>query len=133
MTEGSPPARGRQYEKHAFVCVKGRACPHQGALELFGALRSRAKERGLVNRIRINKSGCLGQCGYGPMVVVYPEETWYAAVRPEDAERILTEHLEGGTPVEDLLHHPPGPGIQICDPGRETIPIVVDPDAASDA
>ena len=118
MADAPPP----QFERHAFVCVSGKACPRQGGPELLDALRAGAKARGITNRVRVNKAGCLGQCGFGPMVVVYPEQTWYAAVRPSDADRILDEHLIGGTPVEELRYHPRGPGIQICNPGEEPIP-----------
>lgn len=45
--------------------------------------------RGLKGRIRINKAGCFDQCGNGPMVVVYPESTWYAHVRPTDADQLV--------------------------------------------
>ncbi len=111
-----------QFARHAFVCVSGRACPHQGAGDVLSVLRQRAKRAGLTEQIRVNKSGCLAQCGHGPMIVVYPEGVWYAAVRPGDAERIFDEHLVGGVPVDDLRYHPPSPGIHICPPGEEAIP-----------
>jgi (2Fe-2S) ferredoxin len=51
----------------------------------------------------INNTGCFGICDKGPIVVVYPEGVWYGNVSPDDVERIMDEHIEGGTPVEDLL------------------------------
>ena len=111
-----------QFERHLFICTSGRACPHQGASEILAELRQAAKSAGITDRIRVNKAGCLAQCGYGPMVVVYPEGVWYAALRPGDGARIVAEHLVGGTPVEELRYHPQGPGIQICEPGSEPIP-----------
>jgi len=116
------PERPPQFEHHAFVCISGRACPKQGARDVIGALRARVKELRLTGRVRINQAGCLAQCGHGPMIVVHPDETWYAAVRPEDAERIISEHLISGRPVEELRYRPVGPGVQICNPGEEAIP-----------
>ena len=111
-----------QFERHLFICTSGRACPHQGAGEILSELRQAAKSAGITDRIRVNKAGCLAQCGYGPMVVVYPEGVWYSAITPSDAARIFDEHLVGGRPVEELRYRPPGPGIHICPPGEEAIP-----------
>jgi len=58
----------------------------------------------LKGRVRVNHAGCLDQCGYGPMVVVYPEAVWYWGVRTEDAEEIVREHLIGGRPVARLVY-----------------------------
>ncbi len=64
----------------------------------------------LTDRVRVNHAGCFSQCGHGPMVVVYPEGTWYAAVTPDDAEEIIQRHVIGGRPVERLLYDPPETG-----------------------
>ena len=99
------------FEKHVFVCTSGTVCPVEGNSQ---AVHSRLKElvanAGLKTRIRINNSGCMDQCGNGPMIVVYPENIWYCRVRVEDAEVIFNEHLVGGNPVERLVYHPLKPG-----------------------
>ncbi|MCI0650870.1 MAG: (2Fe-2S) ferredoxin domain-containing protein [Planctomycetes bacterium] len=110
-----------QYEKHVFVCTGGKVCPRQGSEQVLGELRVRIKEAGLAERVRINQSGCMSQCGWGPMVVVYPEDTWYGAVRLADVPDLIS-HLRGGAPIERLFHRPPGCGKQICPPGKEPIP-----------
>ncbi|HEY9793349.1 MAG TPA: (2Fe-2S) ferredoxin domain-containing protein [Candidatus Obscuribacterales bacterium] len=92
------------YKKHVFVCTTGKTCPSQGSEDVCSALRKEIADRGLKKVIRINKTGCLDQCGNGPMVVVYPEQVWYAHVRPEDAHEIVECHLIGGKPVERLLY-----------------------------
>lgn len=92
------------FKKHVFVCVTGKTCPGQGSEEVLAALRAEIKNLGLKEDIRINKSGCLGQCGNGPMVVVYPDAVWYAHVQPADCEEIVHSHLLGGKPVERLLY-----------------------------
>jgi len=91
------------FEKHVFVCTSGKVCSKDGGEEVCSALRQEVVARGLKGRVRINKAGCFDQCGNGPMVVVYPESTWYANVRPTDADQ-LVEHLIDGKPVERLLY-----------------------------
>jgi (2Fe-2S) ferredoxin len=97
-----PPGAG-PFERHVFVCVTGKTCPLEGAEAVHAAMKSLAKERLGKHRVRINKSGCLGQCGHGPMLVVYPDDVWYAHVRVEDVPEIVESHLERGVPVERLL------------------------------
>jgi (2Fe-2S) ferredoxin len=92
------------FQKHVFVCVSGKTCPTEGSIEVCDALRKEIAERGLKKQIRINKSGCFDQCGNGPMIVVYPESTWYAHVKPEDCSEIVQSHLTDGKPVNRLLY-----------------------------
>lgn len=100
-----------QYERHVFVCTTGSTCPGQGDTEGFVKfLRGEVARAGLHVQIRINKSGCFSQCGHGPMLVVYPEDVWYAGVRAEDLPEIVSSHLLGGRPVERLRYRPASPG-----------------------
>src|SRR2546425_1453400 len=46
----------------------------------------------LFRSVRINKAGCFSQCGHGPMIVVYPENVWYAGVKQEDLQEIAQSH-----------------------------------------
>lgn len=92
------------YKKHVFICTSGKTCPLEGAEEVLSAFRKEISERGLKKEIRINKSGCLDQCGNGPMAVVYPEQCWYAHLKPEDAQEIVEQHLIGDNPVERCLY-----------------------------
>ncbi len=99
------------FEKHVFVCSRGKACPVDGpAVEIHTRLKDLVAQAGLNTRIRINHAGCMDQCGHGPVVVVYPENVWYAGLKLEDAEIIFTEHLVGGRPVERLIYRPDHPG-----------------------
>jgi len=103
-----------QYERHVFVCTTGSTCPTQADTEAFVKyLRGEVARAGLHVQIRINKSGCFSQCGNGPMMVVYPENVWYAGVRTEDLPEIVQSHLLGGVPVERLVYRPvqPGPNV----------------------
>ena len=98
-----------QYRHHVFVCTLGKKCDRAGAADVFDELKDAVKDAGLKGTVRVNRAGCMNQCGHGPMVVVYPEDTWYGAVSPRDARRIVAEHLVAGRPVEALRYHaPPG-------------------------
>jgi (2Fe-2S) ferredoxin len=99
-----------QYEKHVFVCTFGPWCKRDGDTEsLVRNLKAEVNRAGLKGRVRINKAGCLNQCGHGPMVVIYPDATWYAGVQPEDATEIVTEDILGDRRVARLQYlAPPG-------------------------
>ena len=96
------------YEKHVFVCTRGEWCPSVDGdgIGVHAALKQAVREAGLSDTVRVNHSGCFSQCGNGPMAVVYPEGTWYAALTPQDAAEIVSQHLVGGTPVERLRYEP---------------------------
>jgi (2Fe-2S) ferredoxin len=98
------------YERLFLVCTAGKVCPGQGSEAVHAALKDACFAAGLGDRVRVNKGGCLAQCGHGPMIAVWPENRWYAGVRPEDAAEIVAEDLLAGRPVERLLHRPARPG-----------------------
>jgi nitrite reductase/ring-hydroxylating ferredoxin subunit len=80
-----------QYDRHVFVCTSGETCPTQGDTERFvKMLRDGVRAANRQGDVRINKSGCFSQCGHGPMVVVYPENVWYAGVQESDLAEIVT-------------------------------------------
>ncbi|MGH7313573.1 MAG: Rieske 2Fe-2S domain-containing protein [Candidatus Rokuibacteriota bacterium] len=96
-----------QYDRHVFVCTSGETCPTQGDVERYvKLLREGVKHAGQQADVRINKAGCFSQCGHGPMVVVYPENVWYAGVKESDLGEILKSHIAGGQPVERLRYEP---------------------------
>ena len=98
-----------QYKRHVFVCTGGKTCSRAGADDVYDELKQRVKDAGLKGVVRVNRAGCMNQCGHGPMVVVYPEDVWYARVDARAARRIAAEHLEGGRPVREYRYvAPPG-------------------------
>jgi nitrite reductase/ring-hydroxylating ferredoxin subunit/(2Fe-2S) ferredoxin len=100
-----------QYDRHVFACTSGETCPGQGDVERFvKVLREGVRNAGKHTEVRVNKAGCFSQCGHGPMLVVYPDDVWYAGVQESDLEEILTSHLLGGRPVERLRYAPGQPG-----------------------
>ncbi|MDW9229257.1 putative ferredoxin [Burkholderia cepacia] len=62
------------------------------------------KELGLAGpgKVRINKAGCLDRCEEGPVMVVYPEGTWYTYVDQADIDEIVESHLRDGKVVDRL-------------------------------
>lgn len=102
------------YQYHVFFCTNRReegrqSCAQCGAQQARDYLKARCKDLGIhgAGQCRINTAGCLDRCELGPVIVVYPEETWYTYVDNDDLEEILQEHLIGGRPVERLRLTPP--------------------------
>lgn len=100
----------KRFEKHIFVCTNQReagdprgCCAGKNSGELAEQLKSRIKAMGLNSEIRINKSGCLDACKFGPVVVIYPEQIWYGQVTLNDVEEIIQQHIIGNKPVERLM------------------------------
>jgi (2Fe-2S) ferredoxin len=81
-----------------LVC-QNTTCSQQGSAKVLAALQSQAPDG-----VTVKRSGCLGECGSGPMVLVMPEETWYACVRPQDVPKIVSQHLEGNQVVSHKLY-----------------------------
>lgn len=97
------------YQQHVFICVNQRedgrtCCADRGAQAAQQHAKKRIKQLGLSGsgKIRINQSGCLDRCEEGPVMVVYPEGTWYTYVDTEDIDEIIDSHLIGGKVVERL-------------------------------
>ena len=98
-----------QYKYHVFVCTSGKTCPKDGAAEVHETIKRGVKDAGLKGVVRVNHAGCMNQCGHGPMVVVYPEDTWYCGVDEKGARRIVDEHLAHGRRIEEYRYvAPPG-------------------------
>ncbi len=92
-----------KYEKHVLVCG-GTGCTSSGSGQIIDALASELEKQGLTDKVQIVKTGCFGLCALGPIMIVYPEGTFYSMVKTDDIARIVEEHLKGGNPVKELLY-----------------------------
>ncbi len=97
------------FERHVFFCMNKRddgrnSCGDHGAETAQKHAKKRCKELGINGhgKVRINQAGCLDRCDEGPVMVVYPEGTWYTYVDTSDIDEIIDSHLVGGKPVERL-------------------------------
>lgn len=101
MTLDPKGRRTAGFRRHAFVCGHERSegssrpsCLPKGSLEVMVQLKSAVKEAGLGD-VRVQKSGCLDHCEYGPTCVVYPEGTWYGLTSEAVIQAVL-HHLKTG-------------------------------------
>ena len=85
-----------------LVC-SGTACLSSGSEAVKRALLEAISAHGIADEVRIVETGCMGPCELGPVMLVYPEGTFYVKVKPEDAEEIVVEHFLKGRPVQRLL------------------------------
>ena len=91
----------KTYEKHILVC-RGTGCTSSKSPEIMEQFRKILKEKNIEN-VRVIMTGCFGLCSKGPIVIIRPEETFYAHVKPEDCEEIIQSHICEGKKVERLL------------------------------
>ncbi|SFS08702.1 Sirohydrochlorin ferrochelatase [Halomicrobium zhouii] len=88
-------------EKHVAVCTN-QTCAADGAPAVLERLRQAARDSEECDA-RITRSSCLGRCGDGPMVAVYPDGVWYGGLDSADADRIVSSHLDRDRIVGDLV------------------------------
>ncbi len=88
-------------EKHILVC-HGTGCTSSKSPKIIENFRKVLEEKNIQN-VRVIQTGCFGLCAKGPIVIIRPEETFYAHVKPEDCEEIIQSHICEGKKVERLL------------------------------
>ena len=90
---------------HVLVCG-GTGCTSSGSPAIREHLEKELKKQGLDEEIKVVQTGCFGLCALGPIMIVYPEGTFYSRVTEEDVTEIVSEHLLKGRPVERLVYNP---------------------------
>lgn len=91
-------------KKHILVCSNA-DCADRGGLMVLDAMRRAVRRADMQRQVRVTKTSCMGRCGEGPALVVYPDGVWYRGVRWEDAEDIVREHIAGDRLVARIVDH----------------------------
>lgn len=89
-------------KRHVLVCVN-RDCADRGSIGVLNALRSHLRAAGMERSVRTTRVMCMGRCGDGPAVAVYPDGVWYRRVTPDDVPELFTSHLVEDRPVGRLI------------------------------
>lgn len=91
------------YRSHVLVCG-GTGCTSSGSPQIMEALKYEIKRQGLEDEVAVVETGCHGLCALGPIMIVYPDATFYSMVQPGDIPEIVSEHLLKGRVVTRLLY-----------------------------
>ena len=91
------------YRSHVLVCG-GTGCTSSNSAAIIEALETQIAEKGLSEEIKVIRTGCFGLCALGPIMIVYPEGSFYSQVQVEDIPEIVEEHLLKGRIVTRLLY-----------------------------
>ena len=91
------------YRSHVLVCG-GTGCTSSGSQQIMEALKKEIEKNGLSDEVAVVQTGCHGLCALGPIMIVYPDATFYSMVKVEDIPEIVSEHLLKGRVVTRLLY-----------------------------
>ncbi len=94
---------GTQYRRQILVCG-GTGCTSSGCQKVVEQLNQSLQEFGVAESTLVVTTGCFGLCSLGPIMIVYPEGSFYSAVSPDTVPRIVEEHIAGGNVVKELLY-----------------------------
>ncbi|MBQ2390443.1 MAG: NADH-quinone oxidoreductase subunit NuoF [Clostridia bacterium] len=89
---------------HVLICG-GTGCTSSGSIALQAEFAAQLEANGIAEEVKIVQTGCFGLCALGPVVIVYPDGTFYSRVQKEDIAEIVSEHLLKGRPVERLVYN----------------------------
>ena len=92
------------YRSHVLVCG-GTGCTSSGSQQIMEALKAEIEKNGLTEEVSVVQTGCHGLCALGPIMIIYPDATFYSMVKVEDIPEIVAEHLLKGRVVTRLLYN----------------------------
>ncbi len=88
---------------HVLICG-GTGCTSSGSKVLISTFESEIEKNGLAEEVKVVQTGCFGLCALGPVVIIYPEGTFYSRVAESDVAEIVSEHLLKGRIVDRLVY-----------------------------
>ncbi|RKD31611.1 NADH-quinone oxidoreductase subunit NuoF [Lacrimispora algidixylanolytica] len=91
------------YRSHVLVCG-GTGCTSSGSQQIMAKLVEELGKQDLSEEVSVVQTGCHGLCALGPIMIIYPDASFYAMVKEEDIPEIVNEHLLKGRPVKRLLY-----------------------------
>ena len=91
------------YRSHVLVCG-GTGCTSSGSNQIIEKMQAEIEKNGLQDEVCVVQTGCHGLCALGPIVIVYPEATFYSMVTVDDVEELVSEHLLKGRIVNRLVY-----------------------------
>ena len=91
------------YRSHVLVCG-GTGCTSSGSQAIIDKFEAEIEKNGLKDEVAVVRTGCHGLCALGPIVLIYPEGSFYSMVKKEDVAEIVSEHLLKGRVVTRLLY-----------------------------
>ena len=91
------------FRAHVLVCG-GTGCSSSGSAELIKRFEEQIAKNGLEKEVKVVRTGCFGLCEAGPVVIVYPEGTFYSRIKVDDVDEIVSEHLLKGRIVQHLIY-----------------------------
>ncbi len=92
------------FARSTVLVCGGTGCTSSGSQKVLNEFEKQIAEKGLEKEVKVVQTGCFGLCALGPVVIVYPEGSFYSMVQPEDVEEIVSEHLLKGRIVTRLLY-----------------------------
>ena len=92
---------------HVLICG-GTGCSSSKSEQIMASMEKEIEAKGLADEVKVVKTGCFGLCALGPIMIVYPEGTFYHSVTVEDVPEIVEEHFLKGRPVERIVYHEKG-------------------------
>ena len=92
---------------HALICG-GTGCTSSGSMSVKEALNRELASHGLEDEVKVVQTGCFGLCALGPVMIIYPEGTFYSMVTADDIPEIVEEHFLKGRPVQRLIYNDTG-------------------------
>ncbi len=101
---GNLDATEGKIRKHILICG-GTGCTSSGSLTIREKLEQVLDAKGVTDEVKVITTGCFGLCALGPIMIVYPDSTFYSRVETDDIEEIVDSHIIGGKPVERLEFH----------------------------